>query len=271
MSGAPKLARSSFSAPRIVSLAPDATSILFALGAQKNLVGVSKWCKDVAPVGNLHKVGDCWALDVESVRKLRPDLLIGSVPFKPEVVSQLIELPCNFLALNPRSLAHIERNIHTLASLTNRATAAKKLINKMRRAFSQLKHPVIKRGTRAALPVVYCEAWPNPLISSPPWVAELVELAGAKFAVPAGQRVTDDQVAAAAPDLIVLAWTATSDRADPERTYNNPAWQNIPAIQNRSVVVIKDELLNTPGPPLIQGAQALFAAIQSIRAKRDKK
>jgi iron complex transport system substrate-binding protein len=252
------------SVPRIISLAPDATSILFALGAQKNLVAVSKWCKDVVPTGNLPKVGDCWALNIDAVRKLRPDLLIGSVPFKPEVVAQLIELPSNFLALNPRSLAHIERNIVTLGKLTNRTAAATKLVSKMRRAFANLKHPVGKHGTDGPRAIVYSEAWPNPRISSPPWVAELVELTGAKFAVPPGQCVTDEQVAAAAPDLIILAWTGTHDRSDPRSAYKYQPWQNIPAVRNRRVVVIREELLNTPGPPLIEGARELARAIHSL-------
>ena len=176
----------------------------------------------------------------------------------------MIELPCNFIALNPRSLAHIERNIEMLAGLTNRAAAATKLISKMRRAFAK---PASNVPRSAHQPVVYCEAWPNPRISSPTWVAELVEFAGAKFALPPGQRVTDEQVAVAKPDLIILAWTATSDRADPQRAYNNSAWKNVPAVQNRRVIVVKDELLNTPGPPLIEGARQLFKAIQSVRHK----
>jgi len=81
---------------RIVSLAPDVTSILCAIGAQKHLVGVSKWCQEVAPVGRLPKVGDCWALDVAEVKKLRPTLLIGSVPFQSDVVSELLRLPAAF-------------------------------------------------------------------------------------------------------------------------------------------------------------------------------
>ena len=52
---------------RIVSLAPSATNILEAMGAAKCLVGVSKWCKDVADVGRLPVLGDCWALDAEEV------------------------------------------------------------------------------------------------------------------------------------------------------------------------------------------------------------
>lgn len=246
---------------RIVSLAPNATSILFAIGAQKNLVGVSKWCKDVAPVGHLPRVGDCWALDVESVRKLHPSLLIGSVPFKAEVVSALLDLPCNFLALNPRNLADIERDIKAVGGITNRAAAAQKLVYTMRKAFARLSARSVDGFHRT--PEVYCEAWPNPRISSPPWVAELVEMLGGKFALPAGQRVSDAQVARAAPDVIVLAWAATGDRGEAKRVYNNPAWKNIPAVINQRVFVISDELLNTPGPPLINGAKLLFKAIHS--------
>jgi len=110
-------------------------------------------------------------------------------------------------------------------------------------------------------PRVYAEAWPNPRISSPPWVAELVSLAGGKLIVPPGERLSDAQITKAAPEVIILAWTATGERADPRRTLENPRWRDVPAIKNRRVVVIRDELLNTPGPPLIDGARALLRAI----------
>ena len=58
---------------RIVSLAPNVTSILFALGASRELVGVSKWCKEVAPVGRRPQVGDCWKMDVRDVMRLQAD------------------------------------------------------------------------------------------------------------------------------------------------------------------------------------------------------
>ncbi len=59
---------------RIVSLAPSATSILVALGARRELVGVSKWCVDVSPeVAKLPRVGDCWALDPASVNEFASD------------------------------------------------------------------------------------------------------------------------------------------------------------------------------------------------------
>jgi len=243
---------------RIVSLAPNATSILFAIGARRSLVGVSKWCGDIAPVGRLARVGDCWKLDIREVVALRPSLIIGSVPFRAEVVAELLKLPAAFVALNPRSLSSIFGDVQRLGGLTDRAAAAEKFVALMKKQFAEVGRVAARAKSR---PRVYCEAWPNPGISSPPWVAELVKLAGGRMVVPAGERVSDAQVAKAAPDVIILAWTATGERADPRRALENPRWRNVPAIRNRRVIAIRDELLNTPGPPLVDGARALVRAI----------
>jgi len=253
-------------AQRIVSLAPNATSILLETGAGRQLVGVSKWCKDVARVGRRPQVGDCWKLDIREVMRLRPTLLIGSVPFAPQTVEEILKQPVAFLALNPRSLADIYSDIRTLGRVAGRASSAESLIAKMRRIVNQ----VAKRADRLSCrPRVYCEAWPNPRISSPPWVAELVELAGGRMVLPPGARVTDEQVARAKPDIIVLAWAATGDRAKPSKALRNRVWKDVPAVRNRSVFVIRDELLNTPGPPLMQGVQELFRLFHA--AVRDPK
>jgi ABC-type Fe3+-hydroxamate transport system substrate-binding protein len=251
---------------RIVSLAPSVTSILLELGAGDELVGVSKWCKDVADVGRRPQVGDCWKMDIEEVMRLKPTTLIGSVPFAPDTVAKILAESVTFVAINPRSLADIQRDIRILGRMVNRAANAEKLIRKMEQSFR-----AVAKAARAKSigrrPRVYCEAWPKPRISSPPWVAELVEIAGGKMVVAPGKRVTDEEVAAAKPDIIVLAWAATGNKAKPASALQNPAWQNVPAVKNRRVFVVRDELLNTPGPPLMKGAAELLRIIQAARAK----
>src|SRR2546430_1932386 len=113
---------------RIVSLAPSATSILCAIGAKNALVGVTKWCAQVAPVDGLPQLGDCWHMDaVEDILALHPTLVVGSVPYKQETVAKLLEQPHNFLAMNPRSLADIDENIHLLGKIVARPAQAEKL------------------------------------------------------------------------------------------------------------------------------------------------
>ena len=246
---------------RIVSLAPSATSILCAIGAKRSLVGVTKWCADVAPVDGLPKLGDCWRMEsVEQILALKPTLVIGSVPYKQETVAKLLEQPFNFLAMNPRSLADIANDIRLLGGIVGRIKAAEMLTSRMRREFSRIEKKTKRSKHRVR---VYCEAWPNPRISSPPWVVELVSLAGGKMCVPSGQRVTDELVAESQPEVIVLAWAATGDQAKAEKAYEVAAWKEVPAVRNKRVFVVRDELLNTPGPPLVQGARELariFAA-----------
>jgi len=123
--------------------------------------------------------------------------------------------------------------------------------------------PAGKSGRTMPRPRVYCEAWPNPRISSPPWVAELVHIAGGQPVLPAGEKVSDEQVATAAPDVIVLAWAATGGKSEPRRALENPAWRQVPAVRHGHVFVIRDELLNTPAPVLVQGARQLRRAIRA--------
>jgi iron complex transport system substrate-binding protein len=245
---------------RIVSLAPSVTSILLALGAGGDLAGISRWCKDVADVGSRPAVGDCWKVDTRAVMRLRPSLLIGSVPFAAETVQKLLAEPVAFLAMNPRTVADIFGDIRMLGRLVERGLAAERLIRKMRDGFADVSRKARRRGSGAPLRV-YCEAWPKPRISSPPWVAELVKMAGGQTVVESGRRVTDEEVARAAPELIVLAWAATGGRAKVSTALRNPAWRDVPAVRNRRVVVVRDELLNTPGPPLLRGARELARVI----------
>jgi len=241
---------------RIVSLAPSATSILCAIGARRLLAGVTKWCCDVAEVKGLPQVGDCWHMDsVADVVALRPTLVIGSVPYKQETVAKLLEQRLNFLAMNPRTLEDIYADIRLLGEIAGRAAAAEALIRKMRSEFLRIERAVKKSKGRVR---IYCEAWPNPRISSPPWVAEVVAICGGEMVVPAGEKVSAEQVAEAKPDVIVLAWAAAGEKSDPEQSYKLEAWKDVPAIRNRRVHVISDEFLNTPGPPLVRGALELW-------------
>jgi iron complex transport system substrate-binding protein len=247
---------------RIVSLAPSCTSILCALGAKRQLVAVTQWCADVCPVRGLPAIGDCWRNDsIEKIARLRPTLIVGSVPFHPETVARILTIPAQFLALNPRSLADIESDVRTLARIANRSAQGRRVIVRMRREFARIRLLAPKFSRR---PRIYSEAWPNPRISSPPWVAELIALSGGKMVVKAGARIPDEEIALGRPDIILLAWAATGNRANARMTFANTLWKDVPAIRRKRVFVIRDELLNTPGPPLVAGAREIRRILQQF-------
>jgi iron complex transport system substrate-binding protein len=168
--------------------------------------------------------------------------------------------------MNPRTLADVYVDIRMLGRIVGRAKAGETLVRKMQREFAEIERQSRRRKTKLR---VYCEAWPNPRISSPPWVRELVNLCGCEMVVRGGEKISDEQVAASTPDVIVLAWAATGDKANPNKAYEVPTWQEVPAIRNRRVHVISDELLNTPGPPLVHGAKELYKLLHSKGKEKD--
>src|SRR5260370_12258166 len=105
--------------------------------------------------------------------KLKPDLVNRSDPYKQETVEKLLQPPLNFLAMNPRTLADIEADIRLLGGITHREAAAEQVVIKMRDAFRQIEKKARGRKERVR---VYCEAWPNPRLSSPLWVADFVNI-----------------------------------------------------------------------------------------------
>lgn len=204
---------------------------------------------------------------VEEILKLKPSLVIGSVPYKQETLAKLLEHPLSFFATNPRSLADIENDIRMLGRIASRPIQAERLLNQMRWQFAAFakRSRTFKSKLR-----IYCEAWPNPRISSPPWVAEIVKICGGEMVLPPGQKVSDVQVASARPDVIVLAWAATGDKAKPQKPYQVAIWKDLPAIRNKRVYIVRDELLNTPGPPLLAGARQLFGIFQEVASQENK-
>ncbi|HKT11780.1 MAG TPA: helical backbone metal receptor [Terriglobia bacterium] len=248
--------------PRIVSLAPSATRTLWELGAAEHLAGVTRWCKDVVPaeaIAGLPVVGDCWDLDAQAVAKLKPDLVIGSVPYRAEAVEGILKQGLRFLAKSPRTLDDIYGDIRLLSQIVCKTGEGEKLAAKMQTQIAAARERTAAMGKR---PRVYCEVWPNPLRSSERWVEELVEAAGGKFVpCPAGRQVSAEEVIGADPEIIVLAWAATGSRARADVVRRRPGWEQVSAVRNHRIHVFHDETLNTPAPILLEGLQALAAAI----------
>lgn len=244
---------------RIVSLAPSATSILCALGAKKQLVGVTRWCRDVAPVNGLPALGDCWRSDPDDVARLKPDLVIGSVPYKAETVEALLRRGLTFLAMNPRTLADIFSDIEMLGQVVGREKQARRELHKLKQRLER----IAARARRARRrPRVYCEVWSNPFIVAPRWVEEMVALAGGRFVPsPGGRRVTEPEVLAARPEIVVVAWAACGLKVDTRKVLRRPRWQQLPAFRHGHVYLVSDETVNTPSPVVADGLERLARII----------
>jgi iron complex transport system substrate-binding protein len=245
---------------RVVSLQPSATVTLARLGLLDRLVACTRYCKDVCPELSFRDVAivaDSWSAQAEQITAARPDLVIASVPYQLEAVAEILKTGVRFLGLAPRTLADIYTDIALIAGAMGTSDRGQYIIDSMQ-------HEIECARTRRAAgphPRVFCEEWGKPIIHSQRWVAELVEAAGGQFQGEPGAKTDADCVRRANPEVIVMAWCGAGDRVPLEKIVNERGWQETSAGRSRRVYCVRDELLNTPAPTLLDGLRGLEAAI----------
>jgi iron complex transport system substrate-binding protein len=246
---------------RIVSLQPSVSVILNCLGHLDKLVACTRYCLDVVPElrsRGLSLVHDAWTTTTDELTALKPDLVIASVPYRHESLAAILKAGFPVLALAPHSLADIYSDLRLVGSVVDARDEAEDVIASMQSAIAETSSRVAFSGKR---PRVYCEEWGKPLIHSQYWVKELVEAAGGEFVGAPGAVTEAKIIAAADPDVVVMAWCGAGMRVPLERTVEKRGWQHLQAVGERRVFCITEELLNTPAPTLIGGLHALAAVI----------
>ncbi|MGQ0501040.1 MAG: ABC transporter substrate-binding protein [Panacagrimonas sp.] len=253
---------------RVVSHTCSNTEIVCALGCASYLIGVDQ-DSDYPPevVADLPKLGRDLSLDVASVRELAPDLVLSSrtLPGHETLVDQLLAAGLPTLVCEPVSLADVYEDIRRIAQALGVAARGEQLVADMQRAM-----PAIAAGSDA--PRVLIEWWPKPVIAPTrdSWATDLIALAGGTnpWREVAGKSVplTDEQVLAQAPDVVVMAWCGVplhNYRADIVR--RRPGWDAMPAVRSERIHAVTEAWLGRPGPRLVQGYQALRDLIADAR------
>jgi iron complex transport system substrate-binding protein len=245
---------------RIVSLQPSITVTLAGLRALDRVVACTRYCKDLCPEvasGQQLIIEDSWTANCEQILAARPDLVIASVPYRTESLAAILRAGIRVLALAPKSLADIYGDIRTLAALVDRYVAGEKLVRELQDEIAQTRQETEGRPPQ----LVFCEEWGKPIIASQPWVAELVEAAGGIPVGTPGQQTTAAEVAALDPEVILAAWCGAGDRVPLHKLILREGWAATPAVRERRVYGVADELFNTPAHTLAGGLRAIRWAL----------
>ena len=251
---------SSHAPSRIVCLQPSATVILHAIGELDRVVACTRYCADVVSAvadGSRVLVADSWTAHTEQIVAARPDLVIAAVPYQEKAVSEILKAGARFLGLAPKTLADIYTDIATIAG----AVAAMERGGAVIRAMQEhIEHVLTRAGAQTRLRV-FCEEWGKPTIVSQKWVAELVEAAGGDFVGTPARQISPEEVQRLDPEVIIASWCGAGDRVPLEKIIVDRGWQQTVAATSGRVFSIRDELLNTPAPTLMQGLDALAFAL----------
>lgn len=238
---------------RIVSLAPNITEILFALGAGDRVVGVTAYCNYPPEAKKKQKVGDM-RTTAESVIARRPDLVIGQAAMNSTLITQLEGLHRTVFATNPLTLKQAENDIKSIGKIVGAPKAADSIVAKMNAGIASVKASRAGKKPKTVLVVIQA----NPLWAAGPktFVDEMLKTANAKNiahdARPGFVPFSKEAAISRNPDIIIV-------RSKGERDFflKSPVWKNTNAAKHGHVVIINNDLLVRPGPRLVDGLKAI--------------
>ena len=246
---------------RIVSLAPNLTEVIYAIGAGDRLVGRTRYCDYPPEVKNVPEIGDTMTPSIERIIAQKPQIVLVSTASQLEAFTkQLDQQQIAVYVTNPRSLDDVFRSITTLGDLLGTQDRAGKLVNDLRR-----RADAVTAAVSATKPVkVFYQVSDEPLytIGRESYLTDLVRRAGGVSVtaeVPnAFPRFSDEAALAGRPEAIILPTGGSMGTANSTVA---ASLKNSPAVLNNRVYKINEDHLQRPGPRLVDGLEEMARAL----------
>jgi iron complex transport system substrate-binding protein len=249
-----------FSVQRIVTLAPDLTETVYALGLEDKLAGDTSFC-DTPPAAKLKShVGSPQTPNLEAIVALHPDLVLATTSInRPETVDALLRLGIAVYTSDPHTVRGMLQSIARMADLMGAGEQGTALVTQLQARLDSV-HARI-----AELPLVHVlfVVWEDPLITigQSTFIADALRWAGAESVIVVNQnwpQVSMEEIVRLQPDYILFTENHSESNDDQElsRLRTRPAWKALKAIQTGHIVKVDDEITK-PSPGLIGAVEQI--------------
>lgn len=243
---------------RIVSITPNTTEAVYALGAGDKMVGRSRYCDYPPEVRDLPSVGGYVDPSMEAILALRPDLVIGARgPVGRSLVDKLEARGTECYFPSTESVSEIVDMILGLADRLQRATEGKVLVDGIDKRLREVQKAVEGKARPRTL-LVFGQA---PIVVAGPgsFPHEMLVLAGCRNAVESGARYPTlgfETILGIDPDILVDA-TMAGGRSNVPIDVSRAGWSSIRAVREGHVVRVDDDRILRPGPRVGEGVALL--------------
>lgn len=242
---------------RIITLAPNLTEIVYAVGAGDRLVGDTTFCDYPPEAKQVAKIGDTLQPNIERIIALKPDLVLVSTASQLETfTSQLDERAIPYFVTDPHDLEAVFHSINSIGDVLGEKTQAERLVAALRARAAAVEDAVKSRP----VVTVFYQVSPSPLWTAgrKSWVTDLIRRAGGRSVTADvdGEwlRYSDEAALASRPAAIIMA---TSDSMSGDQMQVAPALQQSPAALSQRVYGINGDYLSRPGPRLVDGLEQM--------------
>jgi len=238
---------------RIVSLVPSATEIIYLLNADSFLVGITNQDNY-----NKFKVGDMLNPDYEKIIKLKPSLVILTLPLQKKILEEISKLNINTLIISPQSIDDIFKDIIKIGKILNKEKRALFLVDSLKSVLNEIKN----NSKNLENNKVFYEIWDNPLwtAGNKTFINDALRILNLKniFDDRDGYFiVSEEEVIKRNPDIIIIAHSNVKISDVKNRKF----WQNINAVKNNKIIIVDENSFNKPSPSLIGAIKFLSSQL----------
>ncbi|MCK4295018.1 MAG: ABC transporter substrate-binding protein [Planctomycetes bacterium] len=252
---------------RIVSLAPNLTEILFALGLDEQTVGVTLHSDYPAAATKKPKMGTFWQPNIEAVIAAKPDLVI-TLGFNQQrdIAQRLRRIGYDCLTVNIEKVSGLFEAIERIGAVTDRHSQASELASKLQTNLERLSTLV---GTNDKVRVLWViDREPLRIAGRDTFVNEVIELAGGENAIgPTVHKyppIGPEQVIASAVDVIIEPAMAQNSVPEQQKAAFQywSRFRNVPGVANNRIYVISPDTVSRLGPRLYEGVETVARCLR---------
>ncbi len=249
---------------RIVSHVPAITEMLFALGLEERVVGVSDYCDYPEAAKLKPSVGNYFNPSLEKIVALDPDLVLTDG--HSESIKGLEGLGITFIVIDPKDIDGIFKDIELAGRITGTQARARKLIKDMKKDMSDVVNRVKDAPKIRVFYIIDATDLNNPWTAGPGSFADsLITMAGGENIAAQAQgawvQFSLEVVLASDPEIIILPAKHGTASTLPEVLKGHPAWREVTAVKQDRIYTLDGDLVDRPGPRIVQGLEEIAKII----------
>ena len=243
---------------RVVSLAPNLTENIFAVGAGDRLVGVTKFCNYPEDAQKIQQVGDTISPNIETIIALKPQIVFVSTASQLETFMKTLEAQgITVFVTNPKDLNGVLANLRQLGEIFGTPERTTVLLNELQERILAVDEQA--RDKQKTKTFVQISKEPLFTIGKESFLTEIIERAGGvsvtKEVATAYPKISKETALALNPDAIILS--ESSDNLEP-----NDVFKNSPAVKNKKVFKINADILSRPSPRIVDALEQIAEAFR---------
>jgi iron complex transport system substrate-binding protein len=251
------------SAKRIVSMAPSITEILFALGLNEEIVGVTDFCDYPEAALTKPRIGGFVNPSIEMIVSLKPDLIIATRDGnRKETIRRLSDLGFSVYVVNPKGFDGVMKTIQNIGEIVGRQDESRRTIKDM----TTRKEKVVRLTSSLPKPKVFFQVGNAPIITvgRGTLADDLIHLAGGK-SISRNETLSYplysiETILSKAPEIIIMSsMGSTKDYSNLIKKWQN--WKSLPAVKKNAIYVVDSNLVDRPTSRIVEGLEEMLKII----------